>query len=69
MSGGVNRLRWLTGSAWVSYLDVSILIGTLAIALFNTAKDAVTRYFAYTYAIISVGVMVDFFHIPVHSRG
>jgi hypothetical protein len=49
----------LTGAAWVSYLDAAILIGTLALALFNAAKDDITRYFAYAYALISVGVLVS----------
>src|SRR6266702_1306406 len=45
-------------SAWVSYLNMSILIGTLAVALFNASKDPIARTFAYVYAAISVGILV-----------
>ena len=44
--------------AWVSYLNMSVLIGTLAVALFNASKDPVARNFAYLYAVISVGILV-----------
>lgn len=37
---------------------MSILIGTLAVALFNASKDPVARNFAYLYAVISIGIMV-----------
>ncbi|KAI0067257.1 hypothetical protein BV25DRAFT_1819570 [Artomyces pyxidatus] len=43
---------------WVSYLNMSILIGTLSVALFNASKDQIAKNFAYVYAIISVGIMV-----------
>jgi uncharacterized membrane protein YidH (DUF202 family) len=43
---------------WVSYLNVAILIGTLALALFNASKDPIARAFAYVYAAISVGITV-----------
>jgi uncharacterized membrane protein YidH (DUF202 family) len=43
---------------WISYLNISVLIGALAIALFNTSKDQVARNFAYTYAVISVGILL-----------
>jgi len=43
---------------WVSYLNMSVLIGTLAVALFNASKDPVARNFAYLYAVISVGILV-----------
>jgi hypothetical protein len=46
--------------AWVSYLNMSILIGTLAVALFNASRDTVARNFAYLYAGISVGILVRF---------
>jgi len=43
---------------WISWLNLSVLIGTLALALFNSSKEnPVARTFAYTYAIISVGVL------------
>ena len=44
--------------AWVSYLNMSVLIGTLAVALFNASKDPIARNFAYVYAVISVGILV-----------
>ncbi|KAI0052307.1 hypothetical protein FA95DRAFT_1380525 [Auriscalpium vulgare] len=43
---------------WIAYLNMSILIGTLAVALFNTSKDQIAKNFAYLYALISVGIMV-----------
>jgi len=44
---------------WVSWLNLSVLIGTIALALFNASTDnPVARIFAYTYAVISVGVLV-----------
>ncbi|KAK0204962.1 hypothetical protein DFS33DRAFT_1373546 [Desarmillaria ectypa] len=43
---------------WVSWLNLSILIGALALALFNASKDDIARNFAYAYALISAGVLV-----------
>ncbi|KAI0685956.1 hypothetical protein BC835DRAFT_483197 [Cytidiella melzeri] len=43
---------------WVSYLNVSILIGALSLALFNASKDQVAKNMAYTYAAISVGTLI-----------
>ncbi|KAI5119109.1 hypothetical protein M0805_007857 [Coniferiporia weirii] len=43
---------------WVSYLNMGVLLGTLALALFNASEEAVARNFAYVYAFISVGVLV-----------
>ncbi|KAI0034193.1 hypothetical protein K488DRAFT_77356 [Vararia minispora EC-137] len=43
---------------WISYLSMSILIGTLAVALFNASRDDVARYFAYFYALVSVGILI-----------
>jgi uncharacterized membrane protein YidH (DUF202 family) len=43
---------------WVSWLNISVLLGTLALALFNAARDDVARGFAYSYALISIGVLV-----------
>ncbi|KDQ19377.1 hypothetical protein BOTBODRAFT_437715 [Botryobasidium botryosum FD-172 SS1] len=43
---------------WISYLNISLLLGTLSLALFNASNDSVARNFAITYAIISVGVIV-----------
>ncbi|KAH8831564.1 hypothetical protein DL96DRAFT_1552857 [Flagelloscypha sp. PMI_526] len=43
---------------WVAWLNLSILMGTLSIALFNAAKDDVALKFAYFYALVSVGTTV-----------
>ncbi|KAJ8464061.1 hypothetical protein ONZ45_g17371 [Pleurotus djamor] len=43
---------------WVGWLDISIMIGTLALALFNASKDQIARNFAYAYALISIGVLI-----------
>ena len=45
-------------TAWLSYLNIGILIGTLALALFNASDDVVAKNFAYIYAFISVVVLV-----------
>lgn len=37
---------------------MSVLIGALAVALFNASKDPIARNFAYVYAVVSVGIMV-----------
>jgi len=37
---------------------MSVLIGTLAVALFNASKDPIARNFAYFYAVLSVGILV-----------
>jgi len=42
---------------------MSVLIGTLAIALFNGSKDLIARNFAYLYAAISVGILVRILRI------
>jgi hypothetical protein len=46
--------------AWIAWLNTAVLIGTLSLALFNASKDQVARNFAYTYAVISLGVAVRF---------
>lgn len=51
--------------AWVAYVNVSVLIGTLAMALFNASKDPIARNFAFVYAVISVGVLVRFWFSSV----
>ncbi|KAH9055214.1 hypothetical protein EDB87DRAFT_1642859 [Lactarius vividus] len=51
---------------WVSYLNMSILIGTLAVALFNASKDPIARNFAYVYAGISVGILIYGYAIYQH---
>lgn len=50
-------------SAWVSYLNIGVLIGTLALALFNASKDNVAKNFAYFYAAVSVGIIVCLYGI------
>lgn len=45
-------------AAWIAYLNISVLIGTLSLALFNASKDQIARNFAYAYAAISVGILV-----------
>lgn len=58
--------------AWISYLNISMLIGTLSIALFNASKDEIAKNMAYAYAAISVGIMVrltlSFRSTVVHLR-
>lgn len=51
-----GRLKYFT--AWIAWLNNSILLGTMALALFNTSKDPIARYFAYFYAFVSIGVLV-----------
>ncbi|KIM67622.1 hypothetical protein SCLCIDRAFT_21126 [Scleroderma citrinum Foug A] len=43
---------------WISWLTVAILLGTLSLALFNASKEPIARNFAYTYAAISIGVVI-----------
>ena len=45
--------------AWVAYLNIGVLIGALALALFNASKDDVAKNFAYFYAVVSVGIVVS----------
>ena len=51
------RVRRL--SAWLSYLNIAVLLGTLSIALLNASKDDVARNFGLTYAAIAAGVLVS----------
>jgi len=46
-----------------------VLLGTLALALFNASKDEVARNFAYAYALISIGVLVSFGHAFLTALG
>ncbi|KAF9441068.1 hypothetical protein P691DRAFT_619306, partial [Macrolepiota fuliginosa MF-IS2] len=43
---------------WVSWLNISVVLATLSLVLFNSSKDNIATYFAYTYAIISVCTLV-----------
>lgn len=54
----MRRSSTLRITAWVAYLQTSVLIGTLALALFNTSKDSIARNLAYAYAGLSVAVLV-----------
>jgi len=51
-------LRLTPRVAWISWLTVAILLGTLSLALFNASKEPIARNFAYAYAAISIGVVV-----------
>ncbi|EPT01625.1 hypothetical protein FOMPIDRAFT_1036128 [Fomitopsis schrenkii] len=51
---------------WIAYLNMAVLIGTLALALFNASKDDISRYFAYAYAVISVGILVYGYAVYQH---
>ncbi|KAI9061076.1 hypothetical protein FKP32DRAFT_1594751 [Trametes sanguinea] len=51
---------------WISYLQTSVLIGTLALALFNASKDDISRNFAYAYAALSVAVLVYGYAVYQH---
>jgi len=46
---------------WISYLNLSILLGGLALALFNASRDEIARMFAVVYATIGVGVLGQVF--------
>ena len=55
--------------AWISYLNISLLLGTMAITLFNASRDPIATRFAYTYAAISIGILVSTrLHPPRSSR-
>ena len=45
--------------AWISWLNISILLATFSLGLFNASKDDIARRFAYVYAFISVAIMVS----------
>jgi hypothetical protein len=45
--------------AWISWLNVSIILATLSLGLFNASKDDIARNFAYVYAFISVAILVS----------
>ncbi|KZT67947.1 hypothetical protein DAEQUDRAFT_728462 [Daedalea quercina L-15889] len=51
---------------WIAYLNMAVLIGTLSLALFNASKDDVSRYFAYSYAVISIGILAYGYTIYQH---
>ncbi|KAM6490586.1 hypothetical protein JOM56_013929 [Amanita muscaria] len=43
---------------WISWMTNAVLLATLSLALFNASKDEVAKRFAYTYALISIGIMI-----------
>ena len=49
----------LWAPAWISYLNIALLLGMLAITLFNATSDPISTRFAYTYAAISIVVLVS----------
>ncbi|KAF4613537.1 hypothetical protein D9613_007507 [Agrocybe pediades] len=51
---------------WISWLSISVLLGALALGLFNASKDDIARTFAYVYAFISVCVMLYGYFIYQH---
>ncbi|KAH9856622.1 hypothetical protein C2E23DRAFT_808317 [Lenzites betulinus] len=51
---------------WIAYLQTSVLIGTLALALFNASKDNIARNLAYAYAGLSVVVLVYGYAVYQH---
>ncbi|KAI0749717.1 hypothetical protein C8Q80DRAFT_1163592 [Daedaleopsis nitida] len=51
---------------WIAYLQTGVLIGTLALALFNASKDEVARNFAYAYAALSIAVLVYGYAVYQH---
>jgi len=53
-----SKVWFANERTWVSYLNMSVLIGTLAVALFNASKDSIARDFAYVYAVISIGILL-----------
>lgn len=54
-------------SAWVSWLNVSMLVATLSLGLFNASKDDIARNFAYVYAFISVAILVSSIYALIPS--
>ncbi|KIK55099.1 hypothetical protein GYMLUDRAFT_48048 [Collybiopsis luxurians FD-317 M1] len=53
-----SKVWFANERTWVAWLNLSVLLATLALALFNASKDNIARDFAYAYAAISIGVMV-----------
>jgi hypothetical protein len=47
------------GKDWVSWVNISILLATLSLGLFNASKDEIAQGFAYFYAFISVFALVS----------
>ncbi|KAG8834583.1 hypothetical protein FRC17_008252 [Serendipita sp. 399] len=50
---------WLAAErTWIAYLNIALLLGTLSLMLFNATTDPISRRFAYTYAAISIVVLI-----------
>ncbi|GLB40298.1 putative protein with domain of unknown function (DUF202) [Lyophyllum shimeji] len=43
---------------WVAWLNMAVLIATLALALFNASQDPIATTFSYVYAVISICVLI-----------
>jgi len=51
---------------WISWLNISILLATLAMGLFNASQDDIARDFAYFYAFISIGTLIYGYSLYQH---
>jgi len=50
---------WLAAErTWISYLNIALILATLAVTLFNASSDPISVKFAYTYAGISVAILI-----------
>jgi len=50
---------WLAAErTWISYLNIALLLAMLALTLFNASPDPISQKFAYTYAAISIGILI-----------
>jgi len=61
-----SKVWFANERTWIAYLNMAILISTLAVALFNASKDDVTRYFAYFYALVSIGILIYGYFLYQH---
>ncbi|KAI0284810.1 hypothetical protein BC826DRAFT_1054458, partial [Russula brevipes] len=61
-----SKVWFANERTWVSYLNMSVLIGTLAVALYNASKDAIARRFAVVYAGISICILVYGYAVYQH---
>jgi len=43
---------------WISYVNLSVLMGTLALALYNASDDGVAKNFAVFYVCVSIGILI-----------
>jgi len=61
-----SKVWFANERTWVAYINMSVLIGTLSVALFNASKDSIARSFAYLYAVISVGILLYAYALYQH---